>query len=131
MLKGLFKPKEVKAALHALDVIQGRLNNGAFALIRNDVCELIVDQADKTVASIRDGKLSYETLVHLLITNVLDRKLCSGEYHVYRGTLSVQGDFLLNLWDYAVEQLLESGFYDNVKADKEKKWIRDEIKKVG
>ena len=131
MLKGLFRPKEVKAALLTLDIVQQRAPNSAFALIKNDIRHLLVDQADKTVHSIREDRLSCETLIHLLMTNVLARHLCSGAYHTYRCILSMQGEHLLKLWDYAVEQLLESGFYDQSKADDEERWVRAEMKKVG
>lgn len=134
MLKRLFKPEEVKAALRALDIVRERTSNGvwglAWGLIENDIRKIIVNQADKTVAFIKEDKHSPETLVHLLMTNVLAEKLGTHEYQMYRQLLSMAGSFMLPLWDYAVEQLLESGFCDKAKADKEKQWIRDQIKKI-
>ena len=127
----LFQPKEVKAALLALEIVQQRAPNSAFALIKSELRSLLVDQADKTVASIKEDNLQCETLIHLLMTNVLDRQLCSGAHHRYRGLLSMQGENLLELWDYAVKQLSKSGFYDQEKAAHERRWIRSQIQRVG
>ena len=110
MFKALFQPKEIKAALLAVDIVQQRASNSAFALIRNDLHNLLVDHADKVVSSIRENNVQCETFVHVLMTKILAKHLCSGSHHTYRGILSMQGEHLLNLWDYAVEQLRKSGF---------------------
>ena len=131
MFKALFQPKEIKAALLAVDIVQQRAANSAFALIRNDLHNLLVDHADKVVSSIRENNMQCETLVHVLMTKILAKHLCSGSHHTYRGLLSMRGEHLLNLWDYAVEQLRKSGFYDHEKAASEKQWIRSQIAKAG
>ena len=138
MFKRLFKPKEVKAALLALGLEQQRIySNDAFMLhpafdaIKGEVRDVLVKESEKTVASINKDGLSPRVLVLLIMTNVLDPKLSFGENHVYRGSLSMLGQGLLNLWSYATDQLLEEGFFDQHEAEDQKKYINDQIKKVG
>ena len=89
-------------------------------------------EPEKTKASIELDGLSPTALVCLLITNVLDEELCSGRYHIYRGTLSENGKELLRLWDYSIDRMLVEKIYeDEEKAQNEKRWIRNQIKTVG
>ena len=48
-----------------------------------------------------------------------------------RGDDMLQGKNLLNLWDYSVGQMEESGHYSAEKAASDKSWIRNRIKEVG
>ena len=126
-----FKPKEVKAALLALDMEEEKCNtNSAFKLIKKDVSKLICD-SEKTVISIKEEGFSPNTLVYLLMTNIISEHLVSGRYHTYRGVLSFVGQDLLKLWDYAVNGLHQLGYHDDIESDKDREWIREQIKNVG
>ena len=126
-----FKPKEVKATLLALDMEEEKCNtNSAFKLIKKDVSKLICD-SEKTVISIKEEGFAPNTLVCLLMTNIISEHIVSCRYHTYRGILSFVGKDLLKLWDYAVNELHQLGHYDDIEADKDRKWIREQIKKNG
>lgn len=131
MLGFLFKPEEVKRALDTVGAVRDKVNTPAFGLVEGEVRARITRESTKTVASIREDKLPYETLIYLLVTNVIDGKLCSGQFHNYRGILNTQGDWLLELWDRAVGELVKLGFYDPSTGEQEKQYIRAEIKKAG
>jgi hypothetical protein len=70
-------------------------------------------------------------LVLLLISNLSSNYITNGEYHTYRGTLSLKGMNLMALWNYTMDELERAG--EISKADKENAIhnIREAIKEVG
>jgi hypothetical protein len=123
--------EEVRSVLAAIDEVEDEEGAEGLHQIKQLVVDAVVVDADKTISSIKDDGLSARTLTCLLISNVLSVELTSGKHHTYRGVLSANGDRLLRLWDYAVEQQKQSGYYDEEEAKNDLKWIRDEIKTVG
>lgn len=123
---------EVNLCLRELNNIQSQNSDRfiAFNTIRPQVVQLI-NNKEKTTASICDNKISHRNLVLLLITNVIADILPSGEYHIYRGTLNILGQDLLNLFNYAVTELEKSGFHSTQEAETDKQWIKDQIQNVG
>jgi len=75
--------------------------------------------------------MTHRSLIFLLITNVTANTLATGEYHVYRGRLSMTGQDLLNLFNYAVSELEKDGFCSSEDAEKNRQWIREEIQSIG
>lgn len=131
---GIFKPREVKETLLALDRICENADNCRLypmPEVRAWVREVLLREPAKVVASVRADKLEPSTLVWLLVTNVLDRELCCGNHHVYRGMLSMSGTSLLGLWDLATRKLTEAGFQSEDEAAKDRSYIREQIKKAG
>lgn len=132
---GRKKPKEVTETLNTLRSIEAELATTTcgvgIQIIKHDVARLISADSKKTVLSITADKMNYRDLVFLLITNVLDEHLCSGQYHTYRGVLSGNGQSLLVLWDRAVDEMHKSGFQTIGQAEEEKNWIREQVRTVG
>lgn len=122
--------KEVVQTLHALDDLERSATNAAFSTIKHDVQTLIRD-ADKTANSIQVDGMSPEGLAALIMSNIIQNHLCSGNYHIYRGVLTSGGEQLLQLWDFVIESMAKTGVHAQEEADDEKHWIRTEIKKVG
>ena len=129
--KELAASEEITSVLAAIDEVEDEEGAEGLHQIKQLVVDAVVADADKTISSIKDDGLSARTLTCLLISNVLSVELTSGKHHTYRGVLSANGDRLLGLWDYAVEQQKQSGYYDEEEAKNDLKWIRDEIKTVG
>lgn len=138
---GEAKPEEtnqpdVSRCLEALKKIErdiyGVIGPVPFENVKEQVKSLIIDETEKTSASIKEDKIAPRTLVCLLITNVLDQELSYGGHHIYRGVLSSRGEGLLTLWDWATDELENDGFFSEPDdAANEKKYIREAIKKVG
>ncbi len=125
------QPDEVNAAILELDKIENAFPDFEVDLISTSVRDRIKTEPEKVVHSIRVDGMTPKALVYLVITNVLDRELSSGRFHVYRGLLSGSGENLLRLWDHAVDELLKSGNHSEEDAAKDKKWIREQIRNVG
>jgi len=121
---------EMQNCLQEVKNVQEELNNIAFDEIKDEIIKQIKEK-DKIVYSIKKEDISPRTLVFLIITNVIQSILSTGQYHVYRGTLNIIGTELLKIWDYAVNQLEKSGFHSPQAAEEDRKWIREQIKNVG
>jgi hypothetical protein len=129
--------EEVKLVLSAFLIEEKKIEKSgsisyltALKLIRSHVLDMISDE-DATAYEIRESKMAPKNLVYVIMTNAIEAPLANGTYHTYRGTLGFQGTYLLSLWDYAIGQMENSGFYTPEKAKEEKQWIRSRIKEVG
>lgn len=123
-------PAEVQHCLEELKLIESKLDNMSFPLIKHQVIKLIKNK-EKTIYSIRDDKTSPRDLVLLLISNVSGDAMATGQHHVYRGRLSMEGQELLKLFNYAISELEKSGFQSKEETEKDRLWIREQINSVG
>jgi hypothetical protein len=123
--------EEMRSVLGVIDEMEDEEGAEGFRLIKQLVVDMVVADPDKTISSLKDDGLSARTLTLLLTLNILGEELTSGKHHTYRGVLSANGDRLLRLWDFAVKQQKQSGYYDEEEAQNDLKWIREGIKTVG
>lgn len=123
-------PAEVQQCLEELKILESKLDNTSFPLIKPQVTKLIKDK-EKTIYSIRESKMSPRYLVLLLISNVSGDSLATGQYHVYRGRLSMEGQELLKLFNYAISEMEKNGFQSKEETEKDRVWIREQINSVG
>ena len=65
------------------------------------------------------------------IANLAGEYVESGHYHVYMGVLSSDGHGFLDLFDMAVDRLVESGAVSEKEAEEQKAGIRENISWVG
>lgn len=129
----LFQPKEIKETLLALDRVctDDKCRLFPMSQVREWVREKINTDVAQIVSAIRTEKLEPSTVVWVLVTNVLDRELSCGSHHVYRGLLSGPGNSLLALWDHANERLQASGYHSAKEAERDRAYIREQIKRAG
>lgn len=117
MLANLFRPKEVKAALEALDELTPAFlttpdpyAHAAVKLVFGEARQMITRQAADTVASIRDQNWKPRDLALLLISKRAFAQASSGAHHVYRATPSPMGHALKGVFTKAGKQMVASGF---------------------
>lgn len=116
MLANLFKPKEVKAALQALDELTPSFLtpdpfvHTAAKLILGEARQMIIQQAADTVASIREQSWKPRDLALLLISKRAFAHAASGTHHVYRGTPDQTGHAIKGIFTKAGSLMVASGF---------------------
>lgn len=123
-------PAEVQQCLEELKILEPKLDNTSFPLIKPQITKLIKDK-EKTIYSVRESKMSPRHLVLLLISNVSGEYLATGQYHIYRGRLSMEGQELLKLFNYAISEMEKNGFQSKEETEKDRIWIREQINSVG
>ena len=144
-LKKFFPPKEVKTALDILDkadrefynrdyqLIRGHIERSrVFQLIRGHIEKILFAHSDEFSEKIRQGA-SPRHWVYRTIANVAGDLVESGNYHIYRGVLNPMepGEELVEIFDMAVDELVEMRVLDTERAKKEKGELRENIKSVG
>ena len=145
MLKKFFPPKEVKIALDILDeaerefcnrdyqLIRGHIErNKVFQLVRSLIEKILFAHSDEFSEKIRQGASPHHW-VYRTISNIAGDLVESGNYHVYRGVLNPMepGEELVEIFDIAVDKLVEMRVLDTEQAKKEKGAVRENIKSVG
>jgi hypothetical protein len=108
----------VAIARQALRQIEAEGEVPGLALIRPKLLALI-DDRERTTASIVEDRLDPRALIYLLISNVAQAELCTGRHHVYRGTLSGTGQALLSAFIVASERMVQCGLHEQVQHDAE------------
>jgi hypothetical protein len=132
-LKKAFAPKEVKAALGALDETAYRFQTEAFLIVRNIIEKYLLSYPDALDHIIREnGGRTPREWVYSQIGNIAGDMLESGQYHVYRGVLNVGiGEDLLNMFDATYDELVQMKAIDPDYASKQKATLRRNIQQVG
>jgi|BioPla2DNA2_1021312.scaffolds.fasta_scaffold36180_2 hypothetical protein len=124
------KKKEIQLCIAELRKMSKELSTAALDIVKPRIYEYLKD-TDKVVYSLQEDKVTPRNLVLLLVTNAIAEKLPTGQYHIYRGVLGLEGQSLLNLYDYAIDELEKCGFLSVEEAKKDKDWIREQISVVG
>lgn len=129
-----FRPREVDECLSALEQI-GPL----FEHVLNVDC--VLDRVRSGIQSengrkalihvIRSTDNSPRDVVLHAIVQVSKSQLSSGQFHVYRGVLSMQGSGVRSALGIALNQLVKSGFMSEAQANRERAEIEQAIKLVG
>ncbi|RLC35791.1 MAG: hypothetical protein DRH33_08075 [Candidatus Nealsonbacteria bacterium] len=144
-LKKFFLPKEVKTALDILykadrefynrehQSIRGHIERSrVFQLIRGSIEKILFAHSNEFSEKIRQGASPHHW-VYRTISNVAGDLVESGNYHIYRGVLNPMepGEELVEIFDMAVDKLVEMRVLDAERAKKEKGILRKNIKSVG
>lgn len=125
------KPKEVVDTLEALERIEAEANNFTFKMAKKNVEKIIKSSPQRLVKSINEEGNSPEYLALFMLGRALEPFLCSGQYHVYRGVLGIEGQEMLKLWDFIMDRTLQAGYHSQDQVARDKNWIREQIKEVG
>jgi len=144
-LKKFFLHKEVKTALDILDkadrefynrdykLIRGHIERSrVFQLIRDHIEKILFAHSNEFSEKIRQGASPCHW-VYRTIANVAGDLVESGNYHIYRGVLNPlePGEELVEIFDMAVDKLVEMKVLHPEQAKKEKGTLRENIKSVG
>ena len=144
-LKKFYPTKEVKIALGILDEIEyGFCNrdyqltrghverNDVFQLVRGHIEKILFARPDVFSEKIRQGA-SPRHWIYRIIANIAGDFVESGNYHIYRGVLNPMkpGEELVEIFDMAIDKLVEIKVLDIEQAKKEKGALRENIKSVG
>lgn len=116
--------KEALTTIEQSDLIPG------LHLVKDGVRGQLRDR-DRTRASIEEDGLSPDGLVYLLISNVANVQLCSGQHHIYRGVLSMSGQELLAAFTKASEMMVQCGVHSQEDHERDMQSLKKEISEVG
>lgn len=131
-LKKLLAPKEVRVAFGVLDEIGFEFNNEGFHILRNIIEDLYLKFSKDIATDARNG-LTPRRQIYTSIGNIAGDLLESGRYHMYRGVLNPLGpggDFL-RLYNFALDNLVQSGAIDEEFAKEQRTGLQENIKNVG
>ncbi len=116
--------KESLASIEKAELIPG------FHLVKEGVRKQLKDR-DRTRASIDEDGLSPDGLVYLLVSNVANALLCSGQHHIYRGVLNMSGKQLLAAFAKASEMMVQCGVHSQEDHERDMRSLKKEIAEVG
>ncbi|EJL32218.1 hypothetical protein PMI01_02598 [Caulobacter sp. AP07] len=137
MLANLFKPKEVKATLQALEELKPSFTTPdpfahiAVKLVFGEARQMTIQQSADTVGSIRDQNWKPRDLALLLISKRAFAHAASGTHHVYRGTPDQTGHAIKAIFTKAGKLMVASGFIQPSEQHADQVALEKEMKEVG
>lgn len=120
----------VSRASAAFYEIESKADLPGLQHLKDEVLALINDRG-KTTVSIDEEKMDPKALVWVLISNVADHKLCSGNFHTYRGTLNMVGQQLLQVFTTASRQMVECGMRTEAEYEADAQRLKNELASIG
>lgn len=126
----LFPPYEVRAT-----IAEVRAFFDAHLFLSRDLVEsgvrTLLRDVPRAIHTVRIDGVKPQHLALMLISNVLANELPSGQHHIYRGALGISGNDMLSMWITTIEEMRKNGCYTDAQAEKDMKWMQDQIKEVG
>jgi hypothetical protein len=137
VLTNLFKPKEVRATLQAVEELVPSFTTPdpfahiAVKLVFGEARQMITQQAADTVASIRDENWKPRDLALLLISKRAFAHAASGTHHIYRGTPNQTGQAIKAIFTTAGKLMVTSGFIQPSEQQADQVALEKAMKEVG
>ncbi len=103
----------------------------AYDLIKEELRQTIISNSVIINRKIIQEKVLTDVLVYTTIKNLAGKYLQSGRYHVYRGTLSMQGQALKSLFVYSTKKLIDLGDFTTEQASEHLRMLENDIRGVG
>ena len=124
------QPAEIKICLGELDLIERQFDLLKGHPLWENVRKLLQD-TDNILATINNLQCTPRDTVLLLLSKETGYLLGSGQYHVYRGLLSMIGNRVLELYTFCLAEMLKSGFFSEQEAKTDREWVQKEINEMG
>lgn len=127
-----FQSSELKLSVKAVEQIANSNKNLlSSSYVENLAKQVLKDDKEKTIHSIKIDGLSYNALAFLVMSNVIYSELTSGKHHIYRGTLNAMGKSIRQFWPIICAGLVNEGFssQDHIKLDTTE--LDEEISSIG
>lgn len=125
------KQKEIAEIINELDEIEEEEGGEGVGLLRKSIIDGLIFDVERTRKALGAGVGNEREFCVDIIYKVLERELPNGGFHIYRGVLSAEGQELLKLWDFVVEEMEMLGNLEESDVEAEQEWMRDQIAKVG
>lgn len=131
MFENLFKSADTKAALKELEKEMRGEHSIAFGVLSSEIRNMLTDSNGKAVSVQLKQGFTHREIVHLGAKLILDRKLPSGEYHVYRGVLDITGMDMWKLYQSSLRLLARPCNADAKTIQKETDVMKKAIAEAG
>lgn len=138
----LFTSKETKEVLKKLaeigDEILEEFNDSNYAetllawdLINREATSYILKESKAWKKIKVENNISSQHLVLRIIYSISKNRVCSGQHHIYRGTLGFVGSALFNIMKYALRELEKINDLSDEQVNEIIKEVLEEIKFMG
>jgi hypothetical protein len=97
----------------------------------NTLQKIIDNNKDQIITMVTEKNRTIESLALMFLKQDLDARLSSGEYHLYRGILGIQGEGLMKAYRIVNDRLYKHGYITQEIRDTDLKSLSDDIKNGG
>ena len=125
-----FASHGVQDALRVLAEMESHCDGIMYDTIRNVLEDHFLDNGNEVAELTKQG-ISPRVQVCNAVSNLVGDMSESGQYHVYRGVLGIEGEGLLRLFDLATDRIAAAGAIDSMLANKNKAQLRESIRGLG
>jgi hypothetical protein len=127
----IFEHKTIKMCVDVANDIEKEINTEMGFFVFDKVRKILRAEKEKTIASIEVDKLTAHALIYLITGNVVYDEIMTGNYHVHRGTLSMLGQNLREIWDKIRSGTIHYGLQTVNEFDEDTRRLDEEISLMG
>ncbi|MEP7367450.1 MAG: hypothetical protein ABI972_29675 [Acidobacteriota bacterium] len=129
LLWNIWPPEEPKIALRsAMEPLEGTVSK---SLPVYSSCRAVLRNTEIVLQRVRHDGYAPDELGLVVVQNILADHLCSGNYHVYRGMLSMAGQQLMSAFNRACSELEQRGYATPEENEQSLQHVRKAISEVG
>ena len=120
-------PKEAALALEELRRMKDSAPNEAVRMVIESICQKISAQP-RQYEDLMNAGMPVREYYYTEIAHISSEYLESGQLHLYCGTLDEVGEYMLEMFDIAIDKLEEMNVFDCRKAIERKEEMRELIR---
>jgi hypothetical protein len=128
-------PKEISACMRELEALEDEMSasfvTAGFERVRREAKKYVDAKRDQHVELLRSGKVTPRIVALILSRNIAGHLALSGQFHVYRGALGIEGESLRDIYLHAVNELERMGYVDAAQSAADRKAMRDGVADCG
>ena len=129
LLWRVWPPEESRIALQsAMEPLDGTVSK---SLPVYASCKAVLRNAEVVLQRVRQDGFAPDELGLVVAQNILADHLCSGQYHVYRGMLSMAGQQLMSAFNKACSELEQRGYATPEDSRESLQQVSKKISQVG
>lgn len=137
-LDQFFLPGPVKRVLAELRAEQFRTRSeidrymtAAFKLIEKDAIDAISNNPAQTGKRLKYDHLKPAHLANIIMADILENKLTSGNFHLTRGRMTQEGHAMLTIWHHLIDKIEKAGMIERDSVARIRRDLHEKIMQVG
>lgn len=137
-LDRFFLPGPVKSTLAEIHAEEIRTRHeidreiaSVFKMMRHDLEQTIAGNPTLTQKRIKRDHLRPRHLAHITLADITEKHILSGNYHLSRGRMSLEGQALVAVWNHVIDKIEKAGFIDRDRIARIRRDLFEKIMQVG
>jgi hypothetical protein len=102
-----------------------------FQIMRRDLETAVAGNQTNSLKRIKHDHLQPKHLAHITLADVVEKHILSGNYHLSKGRMTLEGQALVTVWNHVIDKIEKAGFVDRDRIARIRRDLFEKIMQVG